>query len=136
MALALDLTKNIRCNCSKTFNCTLVRTKPCKTVALSRSSHLCRDSSRSRTGTDCATSRGPHSMNSNTDFAWFKETARSSCIISFNSGVSFCPGSKVSTAFNPHLQSDVISSSVLLFMSSDNLWSWKMIFSFLLCDVY
>lgn len=123
MAFAVDRTKNIRWSCSNTLSWTLVLTRPCRTVALSRSSHLCRDNSLSSTGTPWTTSNGPHSMNSRTDFAWFRETARSSCSMSFRRGVSFSPGRRISLAFIAHLHRELRwpSSVDLQFISSLNL---------------
>lgn len=121
MAFAVDRTKNIRCSCSNTFNWTLVLTRPCRTVALSKSSHLCRDNSLSSTGTPWTTSKGPQSMNSRTDFAWFKDMARSSWRTSLRRGVSFSPGRRISRALMPHLQREFRCSSsadLLQFISS------------------
>lgn len=136
MALAVDRTKNIRCSCSNTFNCTLVLTRPWRTVALSRSSHLCKESSLSSTGTPWTTSRGPQSMNSRTDFAWLRDTARSSYSISFSKGVSFSPGRRISVALIAHLHRELRppSSVDLLLHSSLNLeWRTKNILIFIIC---
>lgn len=124
MAFAVERTKNIRCNCSKTFSWTLVLTSPWSTVALSRSSHLCRDNSLSSTGTPWTMSNGPQSMNSRTDLAWFKDIARSWSKSSLRRGVSFSPCRRISNALIAHLHRELKCSSsadLLQLISSLNL---------------
>lgn len=112
ITLALDLTKKSKWDCSNTFNCTRVLTKPCRTVALSKSSHLCRDSSLSFTGSPRTTSQGPQRVNSSMDLTWLSETDFSLLSKPWMRVVSLSSGSRSLRAVTAHSHREQIFSSV------------------------
>ena len=111
MILEFDLTRNMRWHSSKTVNSTLLRTSPCKTVALSKSSQRCRVVSRSLIGPLIGTSAGPHSTYSSTDFVLESVSDRSWSSKCDSIGVNFVSGSSSLMAMWAHWQRVPICSS-------------------------
>lgn len=104
--LAVVLTRKSRWHSSNAVSSTRVCTRPCSTVARSRSSHRCSTSSRSDDGVPNATSIGPHRENSSTDFTCDSETARSLQSRLFMRGVRVASGRSSFVAANAHWQRD------------------------------
>lgn len=121
ISLAVLLTRNNRWHSSYTVSWILAQTRPCKTVALCKSNHLCKASSRSLTLLLRFTSEGPHRKKSRTDFTWVSDTARSLSRIDFSKGVIFALGRRWFMAFTAIEQSDTSLSSFLAWRSSPSL---------------
>ncbi|KNC33835.1 hypothetical protein FF38_08993 [Lucilia cuprina] len=105
---------------------TRVRTRPCSTVARSRSNHLCKAVSRSLTEPVKATSEGPHKMNSKTDFDFERDSDLSCSKMSAKMGVILVLGNISVKATWAHLHKVPMgsSSSLLLLKKEKNSFTY------------